>query len=144
MWLFAQDDGGAAAGGAVAALFGAMMCYMVFILAILILVIAGMWKVFDKAGKPGWAAIVPIYNIIVMLEIVGRPLWWIVLFLIPCVQWIAMIIVGIDLAKSFGRGPGFGIGLALLGFIFFPILGFGKSQYLGPSAPEAQQPKPMM
>jgi hypothetical protein len=103
-------------------------------LAIIIFVIAAFWKVFEKAGKPGWAAIVPIYNIIVMLEIIGRPLWWIVLLLIPIVNFVVAIIVYIDLAKSFGKGVGFGIGLLFLGIIFFPILGFGDAQYEGPAA----------
>lgn len=102
-------------------------------LAILIFIVAALWKVFEKAGKPGWAAIVPIYNIIVMLEIIGRPLWWIVLLLIPIVNFVVAIIVYIDLAKSFGKGVGFGIGLLFLGIIFFPILGFGDAQYEGPA-----------
>ena len=101
-----------------------------------ILAIAGMWKMFVKAGKPGWAAIIPIYNAIVMLEIVGRPIWWIILLLIPCVGVIFAFILSIDLAKSFGKGAGFGIGIALLGFIFIPMLGFGDAKYLGPSAPQ--------
>ncbi|AFD05810.1 DUF5684 domain-containing protein [Solitalea canadensis] len=107
-------------------------------LAIVILVIASMWKVFSKAGKPGWASIIPIYNIIVLLEITGRPLWWIVLMLIPFVNIIVAIIVMIDLAKSFGKGTGFGIGLILLGFIFFPILGFGDATYQGPKSTDLQ------
>ena len=100
-------------------------------LAIAVVVIVGLWKVFTKAGKPGWAAIIPIYNMIVLLEIVGRPIWWILLLLIPCVNIVVSAIVFIDLAKSFGKGAGFGIGLWLLGFIFIPILGFG-SALLGP------------
>ncbi|MBJ6763436.1 signal peptidase I [Myxococcaceae bacterium JPH2] len=103
-------------------------------LAVIGLMIAGMWKTFAKAGEPGWAAIVPIYNIIVMLKIVGRPLWWIVLLMIPCVNFIALVIVGIDMAKSFGKGTGFGLGLGLLGFIFYPMLGFSDANYQGPSA----------
>src|SRR5947208_11116389 len=85
-------------------------------LVILVLVIAGMWKVFVKAGKPGWACIVPIYNLIVLLEIAGRPIWWIVLMLIPFVNFVVFIILGIDIAKAFGKGTGYGLGLAFLGF----------------------------
>ena len=107
--------------------------FWIFYFVFIVLVIAGMWTMFAKAGKPGWAAIVPIYNAIVMLEIVGRPIWWIILFLIPCVGFVFAFIVAIDLAKSFGKGAGFGIGIALLGFIFIPILGFGDAKYLGPS-----------
>lgn len=92
------------------------------------------WRIFEKAGEPGWAAIIPIYNLVVMLRIVGRPTWWIVLFLIPIVQLYPMIVVPIDLAKSFGKGTGFGIGLLLLGFIFGPILALGDAEYQGPAA----------
>lgn len=102
-------------------------------LAIIILIIVSFWKVFTKAGQPGWASIIPIYNIIVMLQIVGRPWWWLLLLLIPIVGLVIAIIVSIDMAKSFGKGAGFGIGLALLGFIFYPILGFGSATYKGPS-----------
>jgi len=103
-------------------------------LAIAVVVIASLWKVFVKAGKPGWAAIIPIYYVIVLLEICGRPIWWVLLLLIPCVNIVVAVFVMIDLAKSFGKDALFGIGLWLLGFIFFPILGFGSSQYRGPAA----------
>jgi Gpi18-like mannosyltransferase len=93
--------------------------------------IASIWKVFTKAGKPGWAALVPIYNLVVMLEIAGKPLWWFILFLIPVVNLVAAFITYISLAERFGKGAGFGIGLILLGPIFFPILGFGSAQYQG-------------
>jgi uncharacterized protein DUF5684 len=103
-------------------------------LLIALLVIVAMWKVFTKAGRPGWAAIIPIYNIYVWCKIVGRPGWWVILMLIPLVNIIVGIVVCIDMAKSFGKGAGFGIGIALLGIIFLPILGFGSAQYQGPSA----------
>jgi len=102
--------------------------------AFFVVVIAGMWKTFAKAGQPGWAAIVPIYNIYVMLKIVGREAWWLILFFIPCVGFVAAIIVYMDLAKSFGKSTGFGLGLIFLSFIFFPILGFGNARYVGPAA----------
>ena len=108
-------------------------------LAVVVTVLAGFWKVFTKAGKPGWAAIIPIYNAIVLLEIAGKPLWWVILFFIPIVNLIMMIIVCLAVAKNFGKSDGFGVGLALLGFIFFPILGFGSAQYQGaPVAPVTQ------
>jgi len=91
--------------------------------------IAGLWKIFTKAGKPGWAAIVPIYNCIVLLEIVGKPIWWIILLLIPCVNIIVSIMLNVELAKKFGKGIGFAIGIIILPFVFIPILGFGKAQY---------------
>ena len=106
------------------------ICYLAFT----ILMIAAWWKIFTKAGQPGWACIIPIYNLYVWCKIVGRPWWWILLMLIPFVNFIIAIILIIDLAKSFGKGVGFGIGLLLLPFIFFPILGFGSAQYQGPTA----------
>jgi hypothetical protein len=106
--------------------------------AIFILWIAGLWKTFDKAGEPGWAAIIPIYNAIVLLKIAGRPIWWVILYLIPVVNLIIAILVSIDVANRFGKGAGFGIGLALLPFIFYPILGFGDARYSpAPSEPIA-------
>ena len=102
-----------------------------------LLIIVAMWKVFTKAGQPGWASIIPIYNLYIWCKIVGRPWWWILLMLIPFVNFIMVIILCIDLAKSFGKGVGFGIGLALLGIIFWPILGFGSAQYQGPAAAAA-------
>lgn len=103
-------------------------------LAVLILVIAGIWKTFSKAGQPGWAAIIPIYNLYILLKIAGRPGWWLLLYLIPLVNFVIAILVGIDVAKSFGKGAGFGLGLALLAPIFYPILGFGSATYVGPAA----------
>jgi hypothetical protein len=87
------------------------------------------WTIFTKAGKPGWAAIIPIYNFIVILEIVGRPWWWFLLMLIPVVNLVIMIIVIHRLSLSFGKGLGFTIGLILLPFIFLLILAFGSSVY---------------
>ena len=108
--------------------------FWIFWLAFTILMIAACWKIFTKAGQPGWASIIPIYNLYIWCKIVGRPGWWIILMLIPLVNFIIGIILCIDLAKSFGKGVGFGIGLFLLGIIFFPILGFGSAQYQGPAA----------
>jgi uncharacterized membrane protein YhaH (DUF805 family) len=122
--LLAQDDGNAAGG------IGAMIGLVLY-LAVIIVVIAGLWKTFEKAGKPGWASLIPIYNIIVMLEIAGKPLWWIILFFIPCVNFVAVILVFMAFAKAFGKSEVFGLGLAFLGFIFFPILGFGDAKYVG-------------
>ena len=108
---------------------------MFLCLAFVVFMIASFWKVFVKAGQPGWAAIIPIYNIYVMCKIAGRPGWWVLLMLIPIVSIVIAIIVAIDIAKAFGRGTGFGLGLAFLGFIFYPILGFGDATYTPPSAP---------
>ena len=102
-------------------------------IAILVLVIAGFWKTFTKAGEAGWKSIIPIWNIIVLLRIIGRPIWWIILLIIPIVNIVISVIVALDVAKSFGRGTGFGIGLWLLSPIFYMILGFGSSTYKGPA-----------
>ncbi len=109
---------------------------LLFYLAFIAVIIYSVWKVFEKAGKPGWAAIIPIYNIIIMLEIVGKPVWWIVLFFIPFVNFFVSVYIAILMAKSFGKGTGFGIGLALLPFIFYPILAFGNAEYQGPAGAE--------
>jgi uncharacterized membrane protein YhaH (DUF805 family) len=103
-------------------------------LAIIILMFAGIWKTFVKAGRPGWGAIVPIYNTYLMCKIAGKSGWWVLLFLIPCVNLIFALIVSIDVASNFGKGTGFGLGLAVLPYIFFPILGFSNARYLGDKA----------
>jgi len=126
------DSSGAVAG--MLAILGAMF---IPLFIVWLIVIIGQWKVYTKAGKPGWACIVPIYNVIVLLEIVGKPIWWIFLFLIPCVNIIFGIWTINLVSKSFGQGEGFTVGLIFLGFIFWPILGFGNYQYLGPAAAEA-------
>lgn len=102
-----------------------------FVLAFVVVIIASFWVVFTKAGQPGWAAIVPIYNLIVLLTIARKPLWWILLLFIPLVNLVIGIVIAIEVAKNFGKSSGFGIGLALLPFIFYPILAWGDAQYAG-------------
>jgi Family of unknown function (DUF5684) len=102
--------------------------------AIIILMVAGIWKTFVKAGLPGWGAIVPIYNVYLLCKMAGKSGWWVLLYLIPCVNLIIALIVSIDVARNFGKGTGFGLGLALLPYIFFPILGFSDARYLGNKA----------
>jgi len=101
-------------------------------LVVVVIEIIGLWKIFTKAGKPGWAALIPIYNAFVLLDIVGKPGWWFLLMLIPCVNIVIVIIVINALSKSFGQGAGFTVGLIFLGFIFYPLLGFGDYKYVGP------------
>ncbi len=108
---------------------GAGTSVIFFIVGIVVLV--AMWKVFVKAGKPGWAVIIPIYNIIVFLQIAGKPEWWILLYLVPVVNLVIAIIATLAFAEKFGKGAGFGIGLLLLPFIFIPILAFGSAKYSG-------------
>jgi hypothetical protein len=106
------------------------ICWLAFV----ILMIAALWKIFSKAGHPGWPAIIPIVNTYFLCKVAGRPGWWVILMFIPLVNFIIWIILCIDVAKSFGKGVGFGIGLLLLPIIFFPILGFGGAQYQGAAA----------
>jgi len=128
MMLQVDPEAASAAAGPI------VMVFTVIWLAFVVLMIAALWKVFDKAGEPGWAAIVPIYNFIVMLRIAGKPGWWILLMLIPGVNLIIMIIAMIALAARFGKGTGFGLGLAFLPPIFLPMLAWGDAQ------PSAMQP----
>ena len=119
-----------AIAGAAGAAIGAFLFVMLFIAVFIIIC---QWMIFSKAGKPGWAAIIPIYNFIVLLEIVGKPWWWLFLMLIPIVNIVICIMVVNLLSKSFGQGVGFTIGLLFLGIIFYPILAFSKSmKYVGP------------
>ena len=107
---------------------GLGLAFWVFYFAFIIFMIVVMWKIFVKAGKPGWGIFIPIYNIILQLEIAGRPIWWIFLFLIPFVNIIFGIIIVLDIAKAFGKGTGFAIGMIFLPYIFFPILAFDSSE----------------
>ncbi|MBP6880564.1 hypothetical protein KBC31_02965 [Candidatus Saccharibacteria bacterium] len=121
--------GDAAMGGAI--FFGALIIALIIAIPMII----AMWKIFVKAGQPGWASIVPIYNSYVMVQIAGLPILWFILMLVPYVNGIAAIYVLYMLAKSFGKDAGFTALMVLLPFIGFPILGFGKAQYLGPAGP---------
>jgi hypothetical protein len=103
-------------------------------LAFAIFLLIAVWNIFTKAGQPGWAVLVPIYNAYVLLEIVGREWWWLILMAIPFVNFIFIIILIFDLVKSFGKDPAFGFGILFLAPIFIPILGFGNAQYVGPVA----------
>jgi hypothetical protein len=116
----------------------AVLAYLVIIVGF----VAGMWRVFTKAGRPGWAAVIPFYNVYVLLQVAGRPAWWLLFYVLsvftffvpPVSLGIALvlgIVVGIDVARRFGRGSGFGVGLGILPFIFYPILGFGAARYQG-------------
>ncbi len=102
---------------------------LIFLLIVAGLMIVSNWKIFEKAGKPGWASIVPIYNMVVLLQIVKKPVWWILLFFIPIVDIIVAIIVFHNLSKCFGKSVGFTIGLLFLPVIFFPLLAFGDATY---------------
>ena len=114
-----------------------MATYMFVIIAIAVVQLVAMWKVFTKAGKPGWASIIPIYNAVVFFQIVGLNPWWILINLIPGIGQIIFAVLTIvaqfRLAKSFDKDVAWGFGLWLLAPIFYCILGFGKSEYVGPN-----------
>ncbi|MGH7529148.1 MAG: DUF5684 domain-containing protein [Gemmatimonadales bacterium] len=97
--------------------------------ALAVFMIASMWKVFTKAGQPGWAAIIPIYNLIVVLQIAQKPVWWVLLLLIPGVNIFFLIVTYLAFARNFGKGLGFALGLTFLSLIFYPILAWGGAQY---------------
>ena len=101
-------------------------------IVLVVVVIAGFWKTFEKAGQPGWASIIPIYNVYIMCKIGGKPGWWVLLMCIPFVNVIFSIWLDNMISKSFGKDEGFTFGLVILPFIFYPILGFGDATYLGP------------
>lgn len=114
--------------GALGCLGGGIGC-VVGILFLFLIPALIFWKVFEKAGQPGWAAIVPIYNLYVLTQIARREILWFILLLIPGVGIVAFILVSIDIARKFGQSQGFGVGMGLLPFIFYPMLGFGSAQY---------------
>ncbi|RTZ90639.1 MAG: signal peptidase I [Deltaproteobacteria bacterium] len=106
--------------------------FAIFIdLIIAVIMIASMWKIFEKAGQPGWAAIIPIFNLYVTLKVAQKPGWWLILFFIPIVNFIMYIITLLAVAEKFSKSVGFAIGMILLPIIFFPILGFGDATYSG-------------
>lgn len=108
---------------------------LVIQLAIIGATLVGFWKTFEKMGRKGWEGIVPFYNVYILLQIFGRPVWWLVLFIIPFVNLIALIIVSVDVAKAFGKSVAFGVGLGLLAPIFYCILGFGPAKFTQPTGP---------
>lgn len=136
IWTIAQNNSNGSAAGA-AILGGFMLVFFLVWLALVVAMLAGMWKVFVKAGRPGWEAIVPFYNLWILITKVAIRPWWIFLvFLAAFIPFVgglialaASVLISIDVAKNFGRGIGFAIGLALLPFVFYPLLGFGKETF---------------
>ncbi len=111
---------------------GILTVYTIIVLAITVLTIIACWKVFTKAGKPGWACIVPFYSQYCLFDIAWGNGWLFLLSFVPCVNFVIMIMLYLKLAKAFGKGTGFGLGLVFLNAIFMLILGFGDAQYIGP------------
>jgi len=107
---------------------------LVIYLVLMLVAIIGMWKVFVKAGQPGWGCIIPIFNIYCLVKIAGKEWWWLLLYFIPLVNIVIAILVLSGISRNFGKGTGFTLGLIFLPFIFFPILGFGDATY-GPAKP---------
>jgi len=123
---------------------GVGMMGSLFYLALFLVYIVALVKVFQKAGREWWEAVIPLYNTYVMIKVAGKPGWWFLLFFIPFVNIIAMIIVMHNLSMAFGHGVGFTLGLIFLGPLFLLILGFGSSQYqlAGATASSSAAPMP--
>lgn len=117
---------------ATAAMAGFLIVYYLIFLALLVVIIIAQWKVFVKAGRPGWAAIIPFYSTYCLFDIAWGNGWLFLLCFIPCAGFVFPYIAYYKLAKAFGQGTGFGIGMIFLCPIFLMILGFGKAQYIGP------------
>lgn len=109
-------------------IFGALIGLVY--LALIVLMLVGMWRVFQKAGHPGWAAIVPIYNSYILCKIAGKPGWWVLLMLIPIVNFVILLLISLEVSRNFGKTQGFAIGLWLLPIVFYPILGFSDARYM--------------
>jgi hypothetical protein len=115
---------------------------LVVYLSLLVLNIAAYWRIFSKAGEPGWAVLVPIYGSVKLLHITGRSGWWVLAFVVPLFNLFPIVRLAFDLARVFGRGMGFGFGLLLVPLIFAPILGFGDARYVG--AVRRERPVPVL
>ena len=117
-----------------------MFVFPLIVLAVAVLIIASMWKVLAKAGQPGWAAIIPIFNLYCFCKAAGKPGWWVILLFIPLVNLVVWFLVLVALSENFGKSAAFAAGLFFLGVIFFPILAFGDAQYSGGSSAAASTP----
>ena len=121
----------------------AVLFFLLLGLAFTVFSIIGIWKMFEKAAQPGWGSLVPIYNLILIVRVAGLPEWMFLLLLIPVVNFVAMIIVSLEILERFSKGVGFTIGLIFLPALFYPLLGFGSDVYLPrPAATEHAPPRP--
>jgi Family of unknown function (DUF5684) len=114
--------------------------FWVLYIAVFALMVVAMWMIFTKAGKPGWAAVIPFYNTYVLLEVAGKPGWWLILFFIPIVNIVFYVLACLALAPRFGKGTGFAVGIIFLPIVFLPIMAFDSSKYIAPGAPAAPAP----
>lgn len=115
---------------------GLITTYLFFALGIALIFISAGWRLFSKAGQPGWAILIPFYNLYLYTQIIRRPQWWILLYFLGAIPILGAlgvlflsVIDSIRLAKVFGRSTEFGVGLILLNIVFIAILAFGKSDY---------------
>ena len=107
----------------------AVIMLLVYLLIGIVAIVA-MWKLFEKAGQPGWAAIIPIYNTYTLIKVAGRPGWWLLLLFVPFVNFVVLIVLSLDIAKNFGKSTAFAIfGLIIFSIIGYLILGFGDAEY---------------
>jgi hypothetical protein len=111
----------------------ALMMWSVIGLLLTILGIVVGWKIFVKAGEPGWGILIPIYNIVLMCRIGGRPGWWAILFFIPVIWFVPAVLVPLGMAKNFGKGVGFAIALMIPAINMIPLvmLAFGDVEFSG-------------
>lgn len=109
------------------------LVFLAFVGLFLLVLLASLARVFKKAGRSRLAAFIPIYNLVVLLQIAGRPLWWVVFTPVPVVNIVLGARLGIALADRFGRGRLFGLGLFFLGPLFLPVLAFSDLRYRGVS-----------
>lgn len=112
-------------------MMGVLMPVLLFTGAIVLIMIIAWWKIFTKAGRPGWASLIPIYNTIVLIQIAGMPLWTFLGLFIPMINVIVWFLICLKLAQSFGKGAGYALGLFFIPFIFYPLLAFTSAEYTG-------------
>lgn len=136
-YMYTPSNGSGASAGIAAFL---LVVWLAWAAAIIVAIVA-LWKMYSKAGKPGWAAIVPFYNTWVLAEIGGKPGWWMFLMFIPFVNIVVAILIALGIARNFGKSEAFGIfGLWLFSIIGYLILGFGSATYEGSNASSHAQP----
>ena len=110
---------------------GILRSLPLMLLVACILILIGQWVVFQKAGRAGWECLIPFYNMYVLMEISGKPGWWMFLLLVPLLSVVILLLSLLSLASKFGRSALFGLGLLFFPMIFFPLLAFGGSKYEG-------------